>query len=342
MAIEITDTVTLMGVHQKVKPEQLVFSQMFFPMEMVFDTEEVAFDEVESDRKIAAFVAPMVSGKPQKDRGGVLKRFKPAYVKETDVVNTKRSFMRQAGEALGGSVSPAQRRQAFKAQFMRDSEMRIRRLLEWMAVNLVLTGQVLIQGEDYEPQLVDYGRNPANNISYIGAAAWSNVDVATYDPTDDIEDAAEKATGVTDKLIFDKKAWRKFSSFAGVKEKLETRRGSDSTLELGPTGKAIWTFKGWFGSYQCWVFTGQYEDDDGVTQNYLPDNTMILAPPTYGGVIAYGAIQDAKANDEGLVAASRYPSNWFTNNPSVEWIQLQSAPLPIMPDADAFVVIDVG
>lgn len=342
MGFEVTDTVTLLGVHRKVQPEQMVFSQMFFPYEIVFETEEVAFDVVESDRKLSVFVAPMVSGKPQKERGGVLKRLKPAYVKETDTVNPNRPFKRQAGEALGGSLSPAQRRQAAKAQFMQDAEMRIRRLVEWMAVNLVLTGKVLIQGEDYDPVEVDYGRNPANNIQYIGAAAWSNVDAANYDPTDDIEDAAEKASGVTDKLIFDKKGWRKFASFGGVKEKLDTLRGSTSQMELGPTGKAVWTFKGWFGNFQCWVYTGEYEDAEGNTQKYLPDNTMILAPPSYGGVVGYGAIQDAKANDEGVVAAARWPSNWFTDNPSVEWIQLQTAPLLMMPDPDAFVVVTVN
>lgn len=339
MALEATATRTLLGVKRNQPKFTPLFLSMFFPNMIEFDTEEIAFDKIKKGVNLAPFVAPMVAGKPNKKRGGTLKSFLPAYVKPTDVVNPKMLLKRQPGEAMGGELTPAERRMAVQSQLLMDQEESITHREEWMAVQAVCTGQVIVQGEDYETQVVDYGRSVSNNITLAGAEKWDTVDPATYDPADDIQEWAENSSGVIGRLIFSKEAWTKFHSFKAVKEELDTTRaGSTSALQLGPQANREVQFKGYYGEFECWVYVGKYEEG-GVKKTFMPANTLVMAPMATDNVMAYGAIQDAKANAEGVVAASRYPSNWFTNNPSVEWMQTQSAPLPVMLDADEFVVI---
>lgn len=340
MSLKAIDTRTLLGVKEQLPKFTPFFTSLFFPEIVEFDTEEIAFDKIKKGVKLAPFVAPMVAGKPNRKRGGVLTSFRPAYVKPTDNVTGGMLLKRMPGERIAGELSPAARRNATITQLLDDQEKSITYREEWMAVQGVMTGQVIVQGEDYETQVVDYGRSAANNITLAGAAKWDTVDPTTYDPTDDIEDWAEKASGTVGRLIFDKYGWRKFSSFQAVKDKLDnTQRGGSSSLELGPQLQKEVMFKGYFGEYEVWVYVGKYTDEAGDDQYYMPANSLLLAPMGTDNVMGYGAIQDAKANAAGIVAASRHPSNWFTDNPSVEWLQTQSAPLPVMLDADEFVAI---
>lgn len=334
------DTVTLLGV-KRVQPKFTpFFMMMFFPNIIEFPTKEIAFDKVKKGVKLAPFVAPMVAGKANRKKGGTLTTFEPAYVKPTDNVDPGMLLQRQPGEALNGELMPADRRLAVIGELLDQQEKSITYREEWMAVQAVVTGQVVVEGDDYDTQVVDYGRTAGNNVALVGGAKWDSVDPLTYDPTDDIEDWAEQASGTVGRLIFDKFGWRKFSGFTKVKEKLDnTKNNGNSTLELGPQLQREVMFKGYFGEYEIYVYVGKYEDAEGVDQYYMPANTLVLAPLGTDNVMAYGAIQDAKANATGVVAASRYPSDWFTENPSVEWLQTQAAPLPVMPDADEFTVV---
>lgn len=336
------DTTTLLGV-KEIQPKFTgLFMSMFFPDVVTFGTEEVAFDKIRKGVRLAPFVAPMVSGKARRERGGQTTTFKPAYLKPTDVIKPTKLLKRRPGEALNGTLNPAQRRDAVVADTLLEQEEEIVHREEWMCAHGIINGEVIVEGDQYERQVVDYGRSPDNQRVLAGAAKWDTVDPETYDPVNDLEDWAVHATGSTNLIIMDKKAWRLFSRFKAVRDMLETLRGSSTQMELGPQLERQVMRKGFYGEYEIIVYTGQYEDSEGVKHNFMPDFTVILAPAATDNVMAYGGIQDAKANANGIVEATRYPSNWFTDNPSVEWLQTQSAPLPVIFDADAFVVITVA
>jgi len=340
MSMSATDTRTLLGLKKKLPKFTPLFMSMFFPSVVTFGTKEIAFDKIKKGVKLAPFVSPVVAGKVRRKQGGKLTSLEPAYVKPLDEVDYDMLIKRQPGEAMGGDLNPVQKRNAVITQMLMDQEDSITYREEWMCVQSVFYGLVTVEGEDYPTQVVDYGRDAGNNITLAGAAKWDTVDPATYDPTDDIDDWAEKASGTVGRLIFDKLGWRKFRSFKAVKEKLDTtQRGGNSSLELGPQLQKEVMFKGYFGEYEVWVYVGEYTDDDGNDEYYMPAGSLLLGPMGTDNVLGYGAIQDVEANAEGIVATSRHPSHWFSKNPSVEWLQTQSAPLPVMLDADEFVSI---
>lgn len=334
------DTKQLIGIRKQLPKFEPFFLNRFFRSQVNFETEEVAFDKIKKGVKLAPFVSPMIAGRPNKQLGSTTTSLMPAYLKPHDIVKPGKLLKRVPGEEFNGSMSISDRRLLVVAETLDEQEQSITAREEWMAVQAVLTGAVTIEGEDYETQQVDFGRNVANNITLAGAAAWDTVDPDTYNPDPDIEAWADLATMVCGMLVFSSDTWGTFAGFAHVKDKLETRRGSASMMELAPQLAKVVQFKGYYGEYECWVYKGKYEDSAGVEQPFMPSGQLLLAPTFNDDVRCYGAIQDAEAiASGGLVSASRYPKNWFTKDPSVENLQTQSAPLMATLDPDAYVSV---
>jgi hypothetical protein len=336
-------TSTMLDIVKTVGKFEPFFLTLFFPSVITFEDESIHFDKVSEEVVMAPFVSPVVAGKVHKERGGVLAKFTPAYVKPKNVVKPSQTMKRRPGESYLGDLTPAQRKQAAITSHLMNQDKAITFREEWMAAQAILTGSVTVKGEDYPEQVVDFNRSAANNISLAGGAKWDAVDPETYDPTDDLTNWAEKSTGATNLIVMGKTAWTKFSSFAAVKAKLDNRRGSSSNMETATKDLGLVTsYKGFFGDVEIWVYTGQYVDPDtSVKSYYMPVNMILMGNRAYEGVRAYGAIQDVTASDEGIVAASRWSKNWQTPDPSAEYVMTQSAPLMVTPDADAFVAVTV-
>lgn len=300
-----------------------------------FTTKEVAFDKVKKGRKLAPLVSPMVAGKPNKAKGGVTTSVEPAYVKPTDVVSSDRLLKRQPGEALMGEMNPAQRLNAIRADLLAEQYEAIDRREEWMICEMLKTGGVTLEGPEFEAVHIDYGRSAENNVTLTGADRWSQLDKETSQkPLEDVEDWAARCNLISDEVYMGKDAWRLFRSFKCVKDALNTRRGSSSKAETGPLNNANFKWVGMIGELDFFVYIGAYENDTGNDELYIDANGVMVTSSEADIYMGYGAIQDVKANAQGFVATSRYPSNFFTDNPSLEWLQTQSAPVPIMLDAD--------
>src|SRR4051794_39285459 len=109
MAIDVNSTASLLGAFGVIDRTKPVLLNMFFPMEQVFETEEVYFDKVQRARRLAPFVVPTIAGKPERSRGYTTMGFKPPYVKPKHSIEPSRALKRRAGEVLLGNLSPEQR-----------------------------------------------------------------------------------------------------------------------------------------------------------------------------------------------------------------------------------------
>lgn len=299
-----------------------------------FDTEEIAFDKIKKGRKLAPLVSPMVSGKPNKAKGGVMTSVEPAYLKPTDVVTPNRLLKRMPGEAIAGEMSPDQRLNAVRSDILIEQDESIDRREEWMVCEILKTGGVTLEGPDFEAVHVDFERSPENDITLLAGDKWSAQDKATYNPMDDIEDWAARCNVIADEVCMGRDAWREFKKFEAVKDALNTRRGSSSKAETGPLTGSSFKWVGTIGEFDFFVYIGAFEGDDGNDQLYIDANGVMVTSSELELYMAYGAIQDVEANANRMVSTSRYPSNWFTKNPSVEWLQTQAAPCPVLLDAD--------
>ncbi len=339
----IFSTTTLLGVKKKQKGFTSFFKELFFRRESFSDSEKVAIDEVVPNLRLVPFVSPVVAGKVRKQDGYSTTSYAPPYLKPKDVVSPKKMQSRMAGEALNGTMTAAQRLNATVAFLLDDQEKAIERTEEKMCVDAVLTGKFIVEdSEEHEAMQIDYGRSAENTVALISDARWSVLDKNETDMASIIGEYAALSSGLPAIIIFDKKAFALFSKFKGVQDALNsTIKNGDSDIMLAPQLKREVQYKGKYGEYAIYVYAGFYELDSGEKQYFMPDNTMVLAPAMYDGVMAYGAIQDVEAGADGMAMVKRWPKSWINPDPSFRYLMTQSAPLPIMPDADEFVVITV-
>ncbi|KFC09039.1 phage major capsid protein [Trabulsiella guamensis ATCC 49490] len=327
---------------QKVK-FQAFFLNMFFNRTVNFSTEEVMLDKITGKTPIAAYISPVVEGKVLRNRGGETRVVRPGYVKPKHEVNYQQAIERLPGENPAQLNDPAYRRMRILTDNLKQEEFAIVQVEEMQAVNAILYGKYTMTGEQFATIEVDFGRSAANNIVQATGTKWSEQNKDTFDPSGDIDTYSDLASGVINVAVMTGDVWKTLNGFKLFREKLDTRRGSVSELETAvkDLGSVV-SFKGHFGDLAIYVIKTTWIDENGVAQRYLPAGTMILGNTASEGIRCYGAIQDAQALSEGIVAAARYPKHWLTvGDPAREFTMTQSAPLMVLPDPDEFVVVTV-
>lgn len=298
-------------------------------------TEDIHFDVEVGKRRIAPFVHPTSPSRKVDDAGFQTNTFRPAYIKDKREVNPNDALRRTVGEAIGGSLTPAQRELKLIEQKMTDQlQMRDRRL-ETMAASVLLNGSITVVGEDYPSTVVNFNRAGGHSVSLTSTAKWS--DLANSDPEANFETwegliLQQTGQGASD-VVMDITSWGYFRNNAKVKARLDLRKADQANMTLGVGRKMEGaTFQGFYGTYRLWTYSGWYVNDAGSEVAIWPDNTVVMVGDAVEGVQAYGAIRDLKA---GMQPAQYFFKSWEDEDPSVRWMLMQSAPLvyPRRPNA---------
>lgn len=306
----------------------------FFPMVQTETSEEIHFDVIKGKKRIAPYVSPKVEGKVVEKKGYEARTFRPAYLKPKADLQPDRPFRRRAGEGIGGTLSPAERRAANVRDVLEDHAEMIQRRLEVMASEILRTGQVTVAGEGFETRVVDFLRDGQLTITLSGTDLWSDAgsDGQKVDNLEDWAGRVQKLAGVAiQNIVMDPDAWAEFRADTEVKDLLDTRRGSESRMELGPDAEKV-SRKGEIGSFTIWVYDDTYIDDNDTEQNILPSGTVIGVSRQLEGTRHFGAIKD-EAND--FEAVDIFSKSWVEEDPSVRWVLSQSAPLVVPYRVDA-------
>lgn len=321
------------------------FMRFFFRESYTFATEKVDLDMTPNKTKIAAYCSPMIGAAPDRNQGFKTSTFKPAYVKSKHIVTANQSIKRRPGEPVRGTMSAGERLNAVVMQNMDIEEQAVRDREELMCAEMVYDGKTVIDSPYIEePYEIDAGRNPGNNITLLSAAQWDNLDRETYDIVADITKWAAQSEGLTNTVIADPKTWALMCEFKSFKDKLETRRGSNSQLEtaLKDLGATV-SIKGNLGDVTIIVVDEEYIDRDGTTKKVQRDFHLILAHTSVRGARLYGQIQDLDAQMQGLDEAERYVKDWTEGgDPAVRQTKTESAPAMYLIDVNKVVVVKVG
>lgn len=341
--MDIYSTQVLAKVVERLHTPPSFLLDTFFPNVQTSDKEEIFFDVTDSKPRISPFVSPLLPGKVVDSGGYQTKSFKPAYVKDKRRFDANIPYKRMAGEIIGGSLSPAQRYERALATHLKDQLDNLTRREEVMAAEILRTGKVIVSGDGYPAQTVDFGRDAELTKALSGSATW---DSSGVNPVDDLEDWAitlqDKSGVVAKSVVMDPQAWKIFRSNTTVQKYLDIRRGTNNTINIDPqiiseNEKA--RYAGSIGDFAIWVYNDTYVDDKGATCKLLPEKTVILGSREgLEGTRCYGAIHDEKAN---WTAQRYFTKSWIEEDPSVRWLLLQAAPLvvPYRPNASMCVTI---
>lgn len=338
MAFDLYSTAALLGVVRVTPIESSYWLDQFFNRQMNFTTEEIMFDRIKTNRRLAPFVSPVVQGRVMRSQGFETRAFRPAYSKPKHIVDPNRMFSRGIGEDLGGSSTPAQRWNAAVVENIQEERIALQRLFNWMAAMAVIHGRVTITGEDYPTQVVDFGRNAGLTRILAGTARWGEADAK---PLDDIKElrtlAFQESGSPITRLTMGLEAFDRFFASQDVKDLLKgdsvnVNRTSDSTLSAMGSTDTPYEYRGVLqgvngqGRIEVYTYNEQYEDKDGNTVNYMSPYDVVGTGGGIQGVRCFGAIRDKRA---GLQALPIFPKMWDQEDPSVTYTMSQSAPLMV-------------
>lgn len=330
--MNIFDTAVINGVVGSLIAPQSALLDRYYPTVEVSDKEQVGIDVISGGRRVAPFVSPLVEGKIVHSRGYTTRLFTPAYVKPKFRFDPSRAFKRAAGEAIGGTLSPAERMQrALMADLEEGLEMMTRRE-EIMASEGLRTGQVTVIGDGYPEAVVDLKRH-ADLTSFTPAAPWDDPSADLIADLDALALLILKISGAAaNDVILGVDAWKNFSRNTKVVDRLKQFNLGGTMLEPRPINSEGFSFMGKVDNYNLWTYAGWYQDpQDNLVKEIWPGETVALCSAAVQGVRKYGAIQDHEA----LVAQRYFWKSWLENDPSVRFLLGQSAPLPMTERSDA-------
>jgi hypothetical protein len=341
MAITIYNTQTLIQVQQRLADLPDGFWRRLYNRVVTSDREEIMFEALDTpQRKLAPFVAPNVQGRVIRGQGFSARTFAPAYVKPKSVIEPSKAIRRTFGEAIGGSLSQAQRFDIHVTQSLRTQREMIERRWDWMAAMATIYGEVTVSGQDYPTQTIDFGRDASLTEVLAGAARW---DQTGSDPLGDLQTKVtasfDLGTAPITDLVFGTGAWSAFiTDHDDVIELLDnTQRGSTSEFSrtgLNQVGSnyqlmgQVSSTQG--GNFNLWRYNNWYHDVNEETGEisvayFLDSRDVVGYGPALDGVAAFGAIQDVDAGF--LVETDMFPKQWKNEDPSVVYTMTQSAPL---------------
>lgn len=331
---------TLLQVMQTLHTPSTFWLNLAFPGQINFDTETIDFDKIKGGRRIAPFVAPTAQGKVMRDKGYNTTSFQAAYIKPKHIVDPSRLLKRRAGENYAGSMTPKARHDAIVTDIMQEQKDMIWRRWELMAAEAIMEGKVTVVGEDYPEVVVDFGRDPSQNITLTGTALWTD---SASKPYKDIESWSVQTSRLSGFAIRDwilgGDVWEALIDHPDTAKLLDRNiSNGEHSLKAGPGNipddGAIVELKGTIGAgIRIWTYADIYEDDNGNPVEIMDPGVMIGINPTgVQGVRCFGAIMDAKS---GYRPQDIFTKHWENDDPSVEYVMSQSAPLMVPKNANA-------
>lgn len=339
--VNLYDSREMLEMLDLMEPTPLFLTDFCFPMREQSQTEMVDIDIEKGSRKMAPFVSPIVEGYVVQRLGYSTKSIKCPYIKVKmpirpgDVLNA-----RQAGDVIYNSkITPTSRLMQMIARDLLYLRNIIDKRVEWMSSQMLQAGKITVTGDDviggdFE---IDFGRDANATVTLTGADLWN---AATSVPLENLRTwrsaIKQRSNAYADYLIMGSSALNDFLSHADVLAVLDNRRMSFGNIQpqKRPDG-AIY-----YGNIETWDIYGYDEwsaDGAGTLTALVPATGVIVGSSQARMTKHNAAIQDLRS----LAVVEYFPKTWQQEDPSQEWLMLQSAPLccPHQVDSTIFATV---
>ncbi len=323
---------------QKPAPKRFLLDT-FFKNQVTFTTDVVDVDVEKTKRCMAGFTAPDNSANIVERSGYYTYSTRPGYIKEMRATRVADLLKRAIGTTIYEQQNLQARAAAILAQDLQQLDERIVRREEQMCSEALYTGKVVIQGPGLN-HTVDFGYEAGEHIlALTGSSCWNHPDSDPMFDMDDWKIRILRRCGIAPThAIFGTDVYKAVINNPKVKERLDIRR-----MELGEiTVKQVGNCR-YFGTLlpsmlECYAYDEWYVDPvTGQEKPMVPPDTVLLASTEARTAMNYGLIQNLYS----LTAATRFPMTWVEPDGRARYVQLESAPLPNIIQADAFLVAHV-
>jgi|AntDeeMetagen192_2_1112575.scaffolds.fasta_scaffold00835_7 hypothetical protein len=338
MDISMFETRTMLQALEQLHPPKTFLLDTFFPTVETSDSEYVDIDIYKGKRRLAPFVNPARQGKVVEALGYTTRSYKPPYIKMKMPTTAAEIMSRTMGNHIyQDGQSPSERAATRAMRDMQELREMIVRREEWMAAQALDGGQIAVEGEGVS-DVLDFQMEDANKIVLSGTSQWDGADA---DIGADIRNARRvvgKQSGIvpTD-FVLGEQAYDALIKNPALLEQLDNRRVNTGQIDLAAYSAMGASYVGNLFGADLWTYDEWYTGDDGEEKPMVPVNKVFAGSRQARTARHYGAIKDLSA----IASVPYYPKSWEEEDPSVRWMMLQSAPLVVPHQIDAFATITV-
>lgn len=338
---------SMLAMLDQALPIHTFFVDTFFRNVSTKTTEVVDIDIRKGKRRLAPFVNPLHEGKPVSREGYRTDTYKPPYIKPKMVTTAQDVLNKAAGQNLFTPVSGSILAARQLGMDFADLRGQIARRVEWMAAQVLTSGQLHVVGDGVN-DVITFGMESSHLPALSGTSMWT--DYTNARPIDDLrtwaDQVAQDSGMYPNDAVFGREAMNNFLKCAQVKEsgglfdnrkikigqidaKMISSMGVIYYGTIDELGLDLWVYNNWYQP--------DYNEEPAQIQPYMPTNKVLLGSRDARTDLVYAAIQDL----DGLAAMKEFPKSWTTDDPSQRWVMLQSAPLTIPTQVDAFLCATV-
>lgn len=340
--INIYEPRYLAEVVRTAPPIRTFLRDRFFSNVKTFSTERVDIDIVKGNRKMAAFVHPMVGGEIVQNEGYETKSYAPPLINPATVTTADMFLQRLPGEDIYSGRTPADRAAEKLAEdYKKLNDMTTRRE-EWMAAQVLTTGQLKVKGKGVD-EVIDFGFT--NKINLEGTKQWGKSATDTLGNLREWkQQVSRNGFANADMVIMGKKASDTFMADSKVLDLMDKRRFdigamAPKELEGGLTYYGHLNLPG----VDIYGYDEVYLDEEtGETKPLIPDNVVMMIPSNANFMRAYGLC--AYLDDDKVwhtAETTRLLRAYVEHRPDRRFLELQTHPLLIPDKVDSWLVATV-
>ena len=323
------------------KPVGGFFRNMMFNREKNHVTDLIDIDLWKGQRRVAPYCKVSDKATPFDRIKGTTGAFKIPNIKLKRTIAPGDLLDRGVGEAVYSSKSPMQRGNEVMAQDLIDLDDAIARAEEIQCAQAVIDGKVVIKGTDIDAE-VDMQRDAT--LFLLPAALPSTGWTTANDILADLRFMRRRSFAVSGRspstVIMGSAAAEVFLKNIQIADMLDNRRLDAGAVTL-PNGVKLENiiFYGNVGGFDFYEYNELFDDpnNNNTVTNVMATDKVVLASMGSRCVAHYAPIMDMKS----LMPERRF-SKWVDlEDPSVRELIMQSRPLMVTEEPDAFVTADV-
>ncbi|MDX8367776.1 major capsid protein [Cytobacillus sp. IB215665] len=346
MTISLYDPRTMLEAVRQMKPVNTFLKDTFFSNNRTFTTETVDVDYYKGRRKMAPFVSPRLAGKVIAREGFDTKSFKAPLIKPKRVITADDLSKRSMGENIYSGSTPEERQAEMLANDLMELDDMITRREEWMASQVLFTGQVHMVGDGVD-QVLDF--NFTNKVVLTGSKLWDDPNSNPYADLKEWRLKVIKASGTTpDRVILASDVTESFINHPKTKELLDNRRIIMGQInpQTFPNGVTYLGSISALGldiySYDEWYYDDETDPENPTEKPMVPEGTVFLGSTRSRSSMLYGAVNIIQNGENfGTFEGTRIPKSWVQNDPDARFLQINSRPLPVPHEVDAWHIAQV-
>lgn len=333
---------TLAEVVKTTPPVRTFLRDRFFTNVKTFPTERVDIDIVKGNRKMAAFIHPMVGGEIVQATGYETKSYAPPLINPATISTADQLLKRLPGEDMYSGKTPADRAaEKLIEEYNQLNDMTTRRE-EWMAAQVLTTGQLKVKGKGVD-EVIDFGLT--NKITLASTKKWG---ASAADIWGNLKDWKQQVSrngfANANMVIMGKAAADAFLADTTIKNLLDNRRIEIGAIKPEEMEGGL-TYYGHLNlpGVDIYGYDEVYLDDEtGETKPLIPDNVVLMIPSAASFMRAYGLctyLDDAGAWHE--AETDRLLCTYVEHRPDRRFIELQTHPLLIPDKIDSWLAATV-